>query len=157
MKNRYLSIAILGTALAIAGQANAAEKELSKHQVPKAVIEAFEKAYPGVKVKEYEKEKHLGSPAYEVEYEKNGVEYESVYNSDGVLLQKEEEIDSKALPEPVAQAVQKAHPKAKIKEVEKLMRADDTVIGYEVEVKSGGKKIELHLDTNGNALSTEKE
>lgn len=157
MKNRYMTLAMLGAALAIVGQANAAEKELSKHQAPKAVIEAFEKAYPGVKAEEYEKETYEDTPAYEVEYKKNGIEYAVVYSPDGALLQKEEEIDGKALPEAVAQAVKKAHPKAEIKEVEKLMRPDDTVIGYEVEIKSAGKEIELHLDTDGNILSTEKE
>ncbi|MGZ5049561.1 MAG: PepSY-like domain-containing protein [Methylobacter sp.] len=157
MKNQYMTVTILGMALTIVGQANAAEKELSKHQVPKAVIQAFEKAYPDVKAKEYEKEKYEGTPAYEVEYEKNGIEYAAVFSPDGALLQKEEEIDGKALPEAAAQAIKKAHPNAEIKEVEKLMRPDDSLVGYEVEIKSAGKEIELHLDTDGNIFSTEKE
>ena len=68
-----------------------------------------------------------------------------------------EEIDVKSLPDPVVQAILKAHPKAKIKEAEKLMKADETVIGYEVEIKVAGKEIELDLDVNGNILKTEKD
>jgi hypothetical protein len=51
----------------------------------------------------------------------------------------------------------KAHPKAKIKEVEKLMKPDDTVTGYEVDIKAAGKEIELELNVSGNILKTENE
>jgi uncharacterized membrane protein YkoI len=95
--------------------------------------------------------------AYEVEYKKNGKEYEFLYSAEGVLLQKEEEIDVKTLPDPVVQAILKAHPKAKIKEAEKLMKPDGTVTGYEVEIKAAGKKLELELDMSGNILKTENE
>jgi uncharacterized membrane protein YkoI len=73
------------------------------------------------------------------------------------LLQKEEEIDRESLPGPVADAVKKAYSEAKIEEVEKLMKPDNTVTGYEVEIKSAGKEIELELDVNGNILKTENE
>jgi uncharacterized membrane protein YkoI len=157
MKNQYLITAVLVTLPMIFGQANAGEKELSKSQVPKAVIDAFEKAYPNAKALEFEKETFEGKTAYEVEYKENGIEYELLYSADGTLLQKEEEIDGKSLPEPVAQAVKKAHPKAEITEVEKLMKPDGTLTGYEVDIKTAGKKIELELDVNGNIIKTEKE
>ena len=80
-----------------------------------------------------------------------------MYSADGKLLQKEEEIDVKGLPDTVVQAILKAHPKAKIKEAEKLMTPDGTVTGYEVEIKADGKKIELELDVSGNILKTENE
>ncbi len=157
MKSQYLITTVLVTLPLMLGQVNAAENELSKSQVPKAVIDAFEKAYPNAKPTEFEKETFEGRTAYEVEYKENGVEYELVYSADGILLQKEEEIDGKSLPEPVIQAVKKAHPKAEIKEVEKLMKPDGTLTGYEVEIKTAGKKTELELDTNGNVLKTENE
>jgi uncharacterized membrane protein YkoI len=141
----------------ILGQANAGEKELKKDQVPKAVIAAFEKAFPNAKELEFEEELFEGKTAYEVEYKKDGVEYEFLYSAEGVLLQKEEEIDVKTLADPVVQAILKAHPKAKIKEAEKLMKPDGTVTGYEVEIKVAGKEIELELDATGNILKTENE
>lgn len=125
--------------------------------MPKAVINAFKKDYPNAKPSEFEKEKFEGKTAYEVEYKENGIEYEALYSADGTLLQKEEEIDGKSLPEPVTQAVKKAHPKAEIKEAEKLMKPDGALTGYEVEIKTAGKKSELELDVNGNILKTENE
>lgn len=157
MKSQHLITAVLITLPMIFGQANAGEKELSKGQVPQAVIDAFEKDYPNAKPSEFETETFEGRAAYEVEYKENGKKYELLYSADGILVRKEEEIDGKSLPEPVAQAVEKAHPKAHIKEVEKLMKPDGTLTGYEVEIKTGGKKLELELDVNGNIMKTEKE
>ena len=157
MKTQYVITAVLVALPIMLGQAYAGEKELSKNQVPKAVINAFEKAYPNAKGLEFEEETFEGKAAYEVEYKENGKEYELLYSADGALLQKEEEIDSKSLPEPVAQAIKKAYPKADIKEVEKLMKPDSTVTGYEVEIKLAGKEIELELDVSGNILKTENE
>jgi uncharacterized membrane protein YkoI len=157
MKTQYLITTLLVALSMILGQASAGEKELNKDQVPKAVIDAFEKDYPNAKPSEFEEETFEGKTAYEVEYKENGKEYALLYGDDGTLLQKEEEIDSKSLPKTVAQAVNKAHPKAKIKEVEKLMKPDGTLTGYEVEIKTEGKEVELNLDTNGKILKTEKE
>jgi len=157
MKSQYLIITTFGTLLAVLGPVNAEEKELSKSQVPKAVIAAFEKAYPNAKGLEFEEETFEGKAGYEVEYKKNGMEHEFLYNADGALLQKEEEIDGESLPVPVAQAIKKAYPKAEIKEVEQIMKPDSTVAGYEVEIKAAGKEIELELDVNGNILKTEND
>lgn len=157
MKTQYVITAVLVALPMILGQANAGEKELSKNQVPKAVINAFEKAYPNAKELKFEEETFEGKAAYEVEYKENGKEYEALYRADGTLLQKEEEIDGKSLPEPVAEAIKKAHPNAEIKEAEKLMKPDGTVTGYEVEIKAAGKEIELELDVSGKILKTENE
>ena len=157
MKSQYIMSVVLIASPMIFGQANASEKELKKDQVPKAVISAFEKAFPNAKELEFEEELFEGKTAYEVEYKRDGKEYEFLYSPEGVLLQKEEEVDVKTLPDPVIQAILKAHPKAKIKEAEKLMKPDGTVTGYEVEIKVAGKELELELDINGKILNTENE
>lgn len=157
MKTQYIMSAVLIAVPMFLGPANAGEKELKKSQVPKAVIAAFEKAYPKAKELEFEEETFEGKTAYEVEYKENNMEYEFLYSADGTLLQKEEEIDGKSLPEPVAQAVKKAHPEGEIKGVEQLMKPDGTVTGYEVDIKAAGKEIELELDVSGNILKTENE
>ena len=157
MKPKIMITAALGAFLGLLSQANAGEKELSKHQVPKTVLEAFEKSHPDAKGLEFEEETFEGKAAYEVEYKKEGKGYEFLYTADGSLVQKEEEIDAQSLPDPVVQAVTKAHPKGKIKEAEKVMKPDGAVTGYEVEIKEGGKELELELDTSGQILRTERE
>ena len=155
MKTQFWITAILATFLIASGQVNASE-EVSKHQVPKTVLEAFDKAYPNAKEVEFEKEMIEGKAVYEVEYKENGKEYEILYDSDGAILQKEETIDVKSLPEGVVQAIFQAHPKATIEEAKKVMKHDGTVTGYEVEIKTEGKELELELDTYGKILKTEQ-
>lgn len=157
MKTQFWITTTLITFLIVFSQANANEKEMSKHQVPKAVLEAFEKAYPNAKEVEFEKEMIEGKAVYEVDYKENGREYEILYDSDGVILQMEETLDVKALPEPIAQAISKAYPKATIEDAEKVMKPDGTVIVYEVEIKMEGKKLELELDASGKILKIEQD
>ncbi len=157
MKLHPMILTVVVAWMATVGQTNAGEKAWSKHQVPKAVIEAFEKAHPSAKGVKFEKEMFEGREAYEAEYKEDGKEYEFLYGADGVLLQKEETMDAKALPEAVVQAVSKAHPKAPIQEAEKVMSPDGTATGYEVEIKTEGKELELELDTSGKILRTERE
>ncbi|MBX3616828.1 PepSY domain-containing protein [Nitrosomonas sp.] len=157
MKTQFSFVALLVVVLLTFNSVNAAEEKVSKDQVPKAVLEAFEKAYPNAKEVEFEKEMIEGKAAYEVEYKENGKEYEILYDSEGVVLQKEEAIDVKTLPEPVVQAITKAYPEATIKEAEKVMAPDGTITGYEVEIKTEGKELELELDTFGKILKTEQD
>lgn len=154
MKTHVSIMAALAAACLLTGPANAGEKELGRHQVPKAVLEAFEKAQPGAKGVEYEREEFEGKAAYEAEYKVDGKEYEFLYAADGTLLRKDEEIDVQTLPEPVGQAIAKAHPGAKVKEAEKVMSPDGAITGYEVEIKSAGKELELELDAAGKVLKT---
>ena len=155
MKSHRLITAVAIACLGLFSQANAEEKALRKDQVPKAVVESFEKAHPNATGVKFEEETFAGNVAYEAEYKENGTEYEFLYSADGSLLQKEETIDPKTLPEPIVQAVTKAHPKATIKEAEKLMKPDGTVTGYEVEIKTDGRELELELDVSGKILKTE--
>jgi len=157
MKMQFWITPILTALLITLGQAHASEKEVSKDQVPKAVLEAFEKAYPNAKDVEFEQGMIEGKAVFEVEYKENDREFEVLYDSDGVILQKEESIDVKALPEPVVQSISKAYPNATIEEAEKIMKPDGTVTSYEVEIKSEGKKLELVVDSYGKILKTKQD
>ncbi|SET05590.1 Putative beta-lactamase-inhibitor-like, PepSY-like [Nitrosomonas marina] len=139
------------------GQLVAGEKEEKELQVPKAVLDAFEKAYPNAQEVEFEEETIDGKIFYEIEYKENGKEFEILYDVNGVIVQKEETIDVKNLPDQIVQAINTAYPKATIEEAEKLMKADGTVIGYEVEIKAEGKEYELELDASGKILKTEED
>lgn len=157
MKTQFLITMVLVTLFIALGQANANGKEISKQQVPKKVLEAFEKAYPNAKEVEFEEEMIDGKAVFEVEYKENGREYEILYDSDGMILQIEETLDVMALPEPIVQAISKAYPKATIEDAEKVMKPDGTVTIYEVEIKTEGKKLELELDANGKILKAEED
>ncbi|MER2514770.1 MAG: PepSY domain-containing protein [Nitrosomonas ureae] len=122
MKTQFWITTILATLWIASGSAHASEKEVSKDQVPKAVLEAFEKTYPNAKEVEFEQGMIEGKAVYEIEYKENGREYEILYDADGEILQKEESIDVETLPEPIAQAIAKAYSKAALEEAEKMIK-----------------------------------
>ena len=148
---------VLGAAALSSAAISATEKELPKKEVPQAVREAFQKAYPGAKGAKYSKESEDGKTLYEVEFKEKGKEIEAVYKADGSLYETEEEIDIRDLPEQIVQAIKKAHPEAVLKEAEKITGSDGKPRGYEVEVKVGKKELELELTADGNIVKTEEE
>jgi uncharacterized membrane protein YkoI len=157
-KTKLSIAALLGYAafssFALAGE----EKELTQKEMPQAVLEAFQKAYPKAKDVKYSEEKAMdGKMAYEVEFKEAGKEFEAVYSAEGTLIETEQEIKTAELPDAIVQAIRKAHPQAMLKEAEKIMRPDGTVRGYEVEIADGQKRLELELDAGGAILETEVE
>jgi len=65
MKSHRLITAVAIACLGLFSQANAEEKALRKDQVPKAVVESFEKAHPNATGVKFEEETFAGNVAYE--------------------------------------------------------------------------------------------
>lgn len=84
-----------------------------------------------------------------MEHEESDREYELLYDADGFLLQKEEEIDSKALPDPVIQAVTSAYPKGKVKEAEKIMNPMARSPG----MRSSSKRMARNSNSNWTSVA----
>ncbi len=123
-------------------------------RVPMAVRDAFLKAYPHARNIVFEKERRAGRTVFEVDFEDRGAKIEATYATDGSLLQIEQDIKPDALPRVVTEALKKAYPNARLKEAEKIIDADGTVTGYEVEIT---QDFEIHLDASGRIVKTEAE
>jgi uncharacterized membrane protein YkoI len=93
MKTKIL-IAAAVSCLAILGQPYADDNDLSRDQVPKPVLDAFEKAHPNARDVEFEAKSFEGNPAYEIEFKENGKEYEFLYKPDGSVARQKEEDDN---------------------------------------------------------------
>jgi uncharacterized membrane protein YkoI len=156
MKTYQTTLAVV-TLAAFSSLASAGEKDVSAKQVPQAVHEAFQKAYPAAKSPKYSTEITDGKTTYEVEFKDHGKEFEATYSAEGTLIETEEEIKTTELPKAVVDAIEKAHPGAKLKEAEKVLKTDGTVSGYEVEIKVGKKELELTVDPSGAIVKTEDE
>ena len=157
MKTRLLTVALAASFAVFSVHADSDDKELKKSQVPQAVLDAFAKARPDAKVKEFEEETWDGKSVFAIEFKDNGIESEYIFSSDGTLLGIEEEIKPADLPPAVAEAINKAHPNAKIKEAERILLPNGTLSRFEVEIKVGGKEFELEIDSNGKILKTKKD
>lgn len=92
---RFLAAAMAAMISVSAASALADEKKeehIPYASVPEKVRTAFEKDYPGVTVKEVEKETYPdGTVHYEFEFKKDGQEVEVEYNVDGEKLDPHEE------------------------------------------------------------------
>ena len=67
------------------------EKEIPLDKVPTAVLEAAQKAVPGIELTEAEVERTIKGLVYEIEGTLDGKEYEIEVSSDGKVLEIEEE------------------------------------------------------------------
>ena len=134
------------------------ENKPAEQEVPLAVRESFNKAFPqAVDVEVEEESNEDGEAVYEVEFTDQGVKIEASYSADGTLLKMEEEIQLDGLPQAVTEAIMEAYPDAIFLEAEKVMTADGSVSGYEVEIEDDGVELEIHIDPNGIMLDTELE
>ena len=127
-------------------------KETGKVEFPPAIMAAFQKSFPDIKVSGYDKEVVAGQNQFEIETMADKLEKTYVYLEDATLLQIEEEILTKSLPEIVLTSNNKAHPKCEIDEADKITR--NTTVEYEVVVEVDDKVMELLLAADGKILSS---
>jgi predicted phage-related endonuclease len=110
------------------------------------VISAFEKAYPGAKVKGYLAEAGNGKMHYEIESVKGKTTIDALLHPDGTFFEVEEGMAAKNLPANVSGEVTSKYPKAKFAKVEMVTR--ETEITYDMSLTEGKSKIRLTLDPN---------
>ena len=116
----------------------AAKKPAPKVQLPAAITEAFQKAYPNAKVTGTAKETEGGKTVYEVESVDQGLNRDLIYNPDGTVVEIEEAMKPADLPVPVTDALKKLYPTAKITKAEKLTRGH--TLQYELALSGAPKK-----------------
>jgi uncharacterized membrane protein YkoI len=130
-----------------------AKKPAAKVQLPAAVKEAFQKAYPNATIKNVLKETENGKTVYEVESVDQGLNRDLNYNPDGTVIDVEEQVKVTELPAPVSEAVKKMYPKASITKAEKLTRGE--TVQYELALK-GAPKGSVELMPDGKPVPPEK-
>ena len=141
-----LTLAVLATVQICAKD----EKKITKDQVPKPVMAAFEKAYPKAVVKEYEQKTRGKEVFYAIEFVDGTVTREIKYKADGTVVGMEEQIAVKDLPEAVTKAIASKYAGATIKSAEKETR--DGVTTYEVTLDVKGKEQEVKFSDKGEVI-----
>ena len=84
---------------------SAQEVRLRKKQVPRAVIAAFQSAYPHATIKGYSRERENGKIYYEVESVEGQTTRDVLYNADGTVAEIEESIATGDLPAAAGEAL----------------------------------------------------
>ena len=129
---------------------SAQEVKLKKAQVPRAVIAAFQSAYPQATMRGFSREKENGKVYYEVESVDGQTTRDVLYNPDGTVAEIEEGIALGDLPAAAVEALRAKHPGAIVTKAEKITRGDITE--YEAHAKIGKKRVSMEFDASGTPL-----
>jgi len=128
----------------------AQDVKLKKKQVPRAVIAAFQSAYPQATIRGFAREKENGKVYYEVESVEGQTTRDVLYNPDGSVAEIEESIPSGDLPADAQEALRAKYPGSVVTKVEKITRGD--VTEYEAHAKLGKKSVSMEFDASGKPL-----
>ena len=130
------------------------EESVKKKDVPKAILDSFEKTYPKAKIDGFSKETENGKTVYEVESVEGKIHRDITYNTDGSVIALEETLPVGDFPEAVRASLTKEFPKAKVVKAEKV--TEGTTIHFEVLLKTGKKSSEVVFDAAGKVIKNEK-
>jgi hypothetical protein len=131
----------------------AKEQKLAKEKVPAAVMTAFRKAYPKADIKGAEQETEDSVTFIEIESTDGSVKRSVKYTMDGKVVEVEEQIEAKTLPEAARQTIAKEYPKGTVEKAERITQGDK--IHYEAIVGVGEVRTELVFDVSGKTIETE--
>jgi hypothetical protein len=161
-KENIMRTGIIGgmaTLLLVGVIVRADEEKVPLDKVPKAVLDAVKKKFPGADLKGAEKDKEDKETHYEIALEFKGHKIEATFKEDGTLLSIEKQIAAKDLPKAVSDALEKKYPKATYKTIEEVtdIKGKEEKLGYEVLLVTEDKKtIEVELSPKGEILKEEK-
>lgn len=116
---------------------------------PAAVKKAFEAKFPEATQVKWSKE---NAHEYEAEFKWNKKSYSANFNDKGIWLETESSTNFISLPIPVQKAIDASNlNKATIKALNQIEKANGKM-SYEVEIKKGGKLVELFYAENGQLI-----
>ena len=132
------------------------ERQVTEKEVPGAVLQAFNNAYPGATVKEYAEEKEDGQTFYEVSCEFEGRKIDAVYNPDGIVFAIEEVIRVEELPDIIHQAIAKEFQQFSIEMAKKIEKEGKLLFEVKLLNTQNQKKYELLFSDDGKLVEKEK-
>jgi hypothetical protein len=128
---------------------------VKKSSIPESVLQAFEESYPNAKVVGYDSETIGKQTMYEIETAFGRIGKDYIYLEDGTLVQIEQEIYHRDIPDSVFKAIKKAYPKGEIGDAEKITRGK--VIEYSIDIKVDEQELEVLVSPDGTILRPEEE
>lgn len=132
------------------------EEEIPLDKVPAKALEAVRKAFPQGKLDRATKGTDEDGVYYSIHLRHQKRDYEVTVTPDGTITEIAKEIEFKELPKPVAAAVLKRYPKAKIAEIAELTEPGVKGKKYHFELTTAeGKELEVVFDVDGKLVSEE--
>jgi hypothetical protein len=150
MKPRVIICAL--AVLASSATVTAQEKKISRKDLPAAVEKTLSEHSDGATIKGFSTEVEDGKKMYEVQMTVSGHSRDLSIDSQGRLLEIEDEVAFASLSAEVQAGLQKAAGTATLGKVEALTKGGK-VVAYESVVTSGGKRREIQVGPDGRKLA----
>ena len=146
---------VLATVLLFAGLVVSQEKKIKRADLPPAVDKTVAAQSAGATVKGFSKETEKGQTYYEAEMIVNGHTKDILIDTNGAIVEVEEQVAIDALPAEVKAGLQAKAGEGKIVKVESLTK-QDKLVAYEAKVSKDGKKSEVQVGPDGKPLDHEE-
>jgi hypothetical protein len=132
-------IAFLIASLVQAGNAENDYTEIPLAQVPRPVVQAVTKRFPGAQPQSASRGIEENKPYFDVHIKVKGQNIWVTCDSQGAILTIDREIAAKDLPKPVATAFAKKYPKAAVRMVNEI--TEDNYSTYDIAITFNGKPV----------------
>jgi hypothetical protein len=133
----------------------AAEKKISKYELPHAVQKTAEEVSKGATVKAYSRVDENGRTEYEVEMTVDGHSKDVTIAPDGGVMEVEEQVEMRSLPTAIQLGLKAKAGKGSITRIESLSKKGK-VVAYEAQVKVAARHSEIQVGPDGMPLDHEE-
>ncbi len=135
--------------------ANAAERRVSKTELPAAVRKTADEQASGARVLDYTTDKEDGQIEYEVEMLVNGHSKDVAIAPDGRVLEVEEQVNLNTVDPQVRSGLKNKAGNGQITKVESITK-HGTIVAYEAQVRTAGRHSEIQVGPDGQPLDHEE-
>jgi len=146
---------ILIVSLMAVGSAFAQEKKIKRSELPAAVEKTVVEQSRGATIRGFNEEKENGQTTYEVEMLVNGHTKDVQMDTNGAVMEIEEQVDLPSLSAEVKAGLEAKAGKGKITKVESITKKDK-LVAYEAHVLTDGKRSEVQVGPDGKPLDHEE-
>lgn len=143
-----LVVAVSVSAFSVCG---AQEKKIKRSDLPAAVEKTVQVESRGATIRGFSEEKENGKTYFEVEMVVNGHGKDVTIDPTGAVSEVEEEAPFDSLPAAVKEGLKVKAGTGKIAKVESITK-HNTVVAYEANVVTAGKKSEVQVGPDGKPL-----
>jgi hypothetical protein len=148
-------ICVLVVSLMVVGSAFAQEKKIKRSELPAAVEKTVVEQSKGATIRGFSEEKENGQTTYEAEMLVDGHTKDVQMDSNGAVMEIEEQVDLQTMSAEVKAGLEAKAGKGKITKVESITKKDK-LVAYEAQVVTDGKKSEVQVGPDGKPLDHEE-
>ena len=132
-----------------------AGKKIKRSDLPAAVEKAVATQSQGATIRGFSEEKEKGQTLYEAQMTVNGHTKDVLMDATGAIVEVEERVAIDSLPPAVRDGLQAKAGQGAITKVESITK-HNTLVAYEAQVKTAGKKSEVQVGPDGKPLDHEE-